>query len=177
MSGIFYSEKNQLDPCGNTPLILAVKLGNIDAVKILTDMYTCPKLRPLQDLMNAREVAIAMKHQQILKILIQANNKIKQQFFEQNKRAIFEVLESIPDFKVDLNLTCDSNWFPVFSSVAPSDTYKIYKIGSNLRLDMTLLGLQKFNIIKGNISVVYKGRGSSENEGELLIINKKLQTV
>ena len=80
--GIFYSEKNQLDPCGNTPLLLAVKLGNIDAVKILTDMYTCPKLRPLQELMNAREVATAMKHQQILKILIQANNKIKQQFFE-----------------------------------------------------------------------------------------------
>ena len=60
--GIFYSEKNQLDPCGNTPLLLAVKLGNIDAVKILTDMYTCPKLRPIQELMNAREVAIAMKH-------------------------------------------------------------------------------------------------------------------
>ena len=51
-----------LDPCGNTPLMLAVKLGNIDAVKILSDMYTCPKLRPLADLMNAKEVAIAMKH-------------------------------------------------------------------------------------------------------------------
>ena len=76
-----------------------------------------------------------------MKILIAANQKIKQQFFEQNKKAIFEVLESIPDFKVDLNLTCDSNWFPVFSSVAPSDTYKIYKQGSNLRLDMSLLGL------------------------------------
>jgi hypothetical protein len=32
-------------------------------------------------------------------------------------------------------------------------------------------------LIRGNISVIYKGRGSSENEGELLIINKKLQTV
>ena len=82
----------------------------------------------------------------------------------------------MPDFKVDLNLTCDSNWFPVFSSVAPSDTYKIYKCGSNLRLDMTLLGLQKFNLIKGNISVLYKGRGT-ENEGNLLIIDNKLQTV
>ena len=42
--------------------MLAVKLGNIDAVKVLTDMYTCPKLRPVQELMNAREVATAMKH-------------------------------------------------------------------------------------------------------------------
>ena len=82
----------------------------------------------------------------------------------------------MPDFSVDLNLTCDSNWFPVFSSVAPSDTYKIYKQGSNLRLDMTLLGLQKFNLIKGNITMLYKGRGS-DNEGDLLVIDNKFQTV
>ena len=34
---------------------------------------------------------------------------------------------------------------------------------------------QKF--IKGNITVLYKGRGSGENEGDLLIIDNKLQTV
>ena len=62
IEGVFYTCKNQLDPCGNTPLMLAVKLGNIDAVKILSDMYTCPKLRPLNDLMNAKEIAVAMKH-------------------------------------------------------------------------------------------------------------------
>lgn len=119
-------------------------------------------------------MAIAMKHQQILKILISANQKIKQQFFDQNKEAIFKVLERMPDFKVDLNLTCDSNWFPVFSSVAPSDTYKIYKKGSSLRLDMTLLGLQKYNLIKGNVTILYKGRGTGENEGDLLMIDHKL---
>ena len=86
-------------------------------------------------------------------------------------------MESIPDFAVDLSLNCDSIWFPVFSSVAPSDTYKIYKKGSNLRLDMTLLGLQKFTLIKGNISVIYKGRGNVDCEGELLIIDNKLETV
>lgn len=177
VEGVFYTEKNQLDCCGNTPLMLAVKMGNIDAVKILSDMYTCPKLRPLQELMNAKEIAIAMKNPQILKILISSNQKIKQQFFEKNKEAIFKVLEKMPDFQVDLNLTCDSNWFPVFSSVAPSDTYKIYKQGSNLRLDMTLLGLQKFNLIKGNITMLYKGRNSGENEGDLLVIDNKFQTV
>ena len=62
VEGVFFNSKNQLDQCGNTPLMLAVKLGNIDAVKILSDMYVCPKLRPLSDLMNAKEIAIAMKH-------------------------------------------------------------------------------------------------------------------
>lgn len=73
LEGVFYVNKNTMDPCGNTPLMLAIKLGNIDAVKILSDMYTCPKLRPLQDLMNAKEIAIAMKHQPILKIIISSN--------------------------------------------------------------------------------------------------------
>lgn len=93
---------------------------------------------------------------------------------------IFKELENIPDFKVDLNLTCDSNLFPVFKSVAPSDTYKIYKKGSNLRLDMTLLGLQSFNILKGNISILFKGRGSDNADysaGDLLIIDNKQETV
>jgi hypothetical protein len=43
--GVFYAEKNEIDGAGNTPLILAVKLGNVDAVKVLTDLFTCPKLK------------------------------------------------------------------------------------------------------------------------------------
>ena len=43
--GVFFADKNELDPCGNTPLILAVKLGNIDTVKVLCDLFTCPKMK------------------------------------------------------------------------------------------------------------------------------------
>jgi hypothetical protein len=46
---VFYVNKNELDSCGNTPLILAVKLGYIDAVKVLSDLFTCPKLKSLQN--------------------------------------------------------------------------------------------------------------------------------
>lgn len=89
VEGVFYAEKNKLDPCGHTPLMLAIKLGNIDAVKILTDMNCCPKLRPLSELMSAKEIAIAVKDAQTLKILINTNQKIKQNFFERYKEAIF----------------------------------------------------------------------------------------
>jgi len=61
LDGVFLVHKNALDLCGNTPLMLAVKLCNLDAVKVLSDVHTCPKLRPLPDLMNAKEIAIAMK--------------------------------------------------------------------------------------------------------------------
>jgi hypothetical protein len=45
--GVFFANKNELDMCGNTPLNLAVKLGYVDAVKVLSDLFTCPKLKSL----------------------------------------------------------------------------------------------------------------------------------
>ena len=43
--GHFFQNKNEIDACGNTPLILAVKLGQLDVVKVLSDWFTCPKLK------------------------------------------------------------------------------------------------------------------------------------
>lgn len=43
--GVFYQEKNEVDSSGNTPLILAVKLGYVDVIKVLCDLFTCPKLK------------------------------------------------------------------------------------------------------------------------------------
>ena len=45
--GVFYVNKNELDCCGNSPLTLAVKLANMDAIKVLSDLFTCPKLKAI----------------------------------------------------------------------------------------------------------------------------------
>ncbi len=82
--GAFYAEKNEIDGGGNTPLILAVKLGNVDAVKVLTDLFTCPKLKSFNNCKSifiliislvpcALDVASAIKHKEIIKILLEAN--------------------------------------------------------------------------------------------------------
>ena len=42
--GILFCDKNEIDPCGNSPLVLAIRRRNIDAVKILTDLFCSPKL-------------------------------------------------------------------------------------------------------------------------------------
>ena len=57
--GVFFCEKNGLDSCGNTPLQLAVKLQYVDAVKVLCDLFTCPKLKPLN---NCKQTNLT-KHQ------------------------------------------------------------------------------------------------------------------
>lgn len=47
--GTFFQDKNELDICGNSALVLAVKLGYVDCVKVLSDLYACPKLKSLQN--------------------------------------------------------------------------------------------------------------------------------
>jgi len=104
-----------------------------------------------------------------------------------HKEAIFTALEELPDFSVDLHFECSSPFIPFLSHLAPYDTYHIYKRGSNLRFDSTLLGFKKLKSIRGDISVLLKGRKNNENshtndentdqEGELLMIDHERKTV
>ena len=41
---------------------------------------------------------------------------------------------------------------------------------------MTLIGFRKFKCIRGNISVLFKGRGQ-ENEGELFVVDHDIKSV
>jgi regulator of RNase E activity RraA len=81
-----------------------------------------------------------------------------------------------------LHFACSSPFIPFLSSLAPHDTYKINKQGSNLRFDSTLLGYKKLKSIRGNITVLFKGRTpkgqeKDPNEGELLVIDHDKKTV
>lgn len=50
--GVIYCDKNELDSCGNTPLTLAIKQRNLDAVKILTDLFCSAKLNPIKEIFS-----------------------------------------------------------------------------------------------------------------------------
>ena len=77
---------------------------------------------------------------------MESDLKLKQHYLELHKEAIFAVLERLPDFNIDLRFECTSGLLPNYftANFTPSDTYHIMKQGSNLRLDMKLIGFKKF---------------------------------
>jgi len=170
-NGIFYQEKNEIDPCGNTPLMLAIKLDKIDCIKVLSDLHCCPKLRPFPNSPTALELGMALKNREILRCLIESNHKIKQHYLDLHREALFTSLEKLPNFKIDMLFSCKSQYIPFLKNITPSDNYKIYKKGSSIRLDMTLVGYKKFKCIRGDISVIFKGRGSGEDEGDIVLVD------
>lgn len=50
---------------------------------------------------------------------------------------------------------------PLIGQICPSDTYRIYKSGSKLRVDATLLGMNEDNTFKrGNVSWIFGNNDS-----------------
>ncbi|KAM9613636.1 ankyrin repeat domain-containing protein 13B isoform 4-T4 [Morphnus guianensis] len=50
---------------------------------------------------------------------------------------------------------------PLVSKICPSDTYKVWKSGQNLRVDTTLLGFDHMTWQRGNRSFVFRGQDTS----------------
>lgn len=69
---------------------------------------------------------------------------------------LLEKLKNSPDFYVEMKWEF-SSWIPLMTRVCPSDTYKVYKRGSFVRIDTTLIGFDNTSWQRGNRTYLFKG--------------------
>ncbi|KAJ1186108.1 hypothetical protein NDU88_002892 [Pleurodeles waltl] len=149
-------EIDLLDPRGRTPLHLATTLGHLDCARVLlkhgadVNKENRSGWTVLQEAVSTRDlelVRLVLRHrdyQRVLKRL--AGIPI-----------LLEKLRKAQDFYVEMKWEFTS-WVPLVSKICPSDTYRVWKSGQNLRVDTTLLGFDHMTWQRGSRSFIFRGQ-------------------
>lgn len=165
---------NQRDRRGNTPLHIAIHLKNRDLIHLLL-LYGADVTykngggwTPLQEAIASAEMRTVTEIYLLTQIALQ-------QRFEKRVSELMLGIEKLPDFYMEIKWDFKS-WVPLLSNFCPSDTYKIWKMGSCVRCDTTIAGFKDLKWVRGNISLLFTGRQS----GKVVLLNhdsKKMEYV
>ncbi|KAL7638255.1 UNVERIFIED_CONTAM: hypothetical protein RMT77_010819 [Armadillidium vulgare] len=145
------------DPRGRTPLMLAVTLGHLECVRLLLRHGCCVTVEN-KDGWTVVQEATATGDPELLKTVLESRDL---QRFSSRVLGIPNLLLKLseaPDFYVEMKWEFTS-WVPLVSRMCPSDTYRVYKRGSNVRIDTTLLGFDQTQWQRGSRSYIFKSNG------------------
>ncbi|NXX96241.1 AN13B protein, partial [Centropus bengalensis] len=175
----------QLDPRGRTPLHLATTLGHLECARVLLkhgadvgkenrsgwtvlqEAVSTRDLELVQLVLRYRDYQRAIKRLAGIPILLEKLRKVPP---SSRTRSPGDASPGLlltsrcslqaQDFYVEMKWEFTS-WVPLVSKICPSDTYKVWKSGQNLRVDTTLLGFDHMTWQRGNRSFVFRGQDTS----------------
>lgn len=162
-------------PGRETALHLAVRMGDAQAAEILMSAGADWSLQneqgwsALQEAVCAREEGIAM-------IIMRYYQPLAWAKWCRRLPRVVAAMKRMRDFYMEITFHFESSVIPFIGRIAPSDTYKIWKRGSNLRADMTLAGFDGFKIQRSDQSFLFLGDGSEDGRvapGSLCVLYHK----
>ncbi|KAF2882069.1 hypothetical protein ILUMI_24117 [Ignelater luminosus] len=151
------------DNRGRTPLMLAVTLGHLESVRTLLNFEANVNCEN-PDGWTVVQEAVATGDPELLQMVLERRDF---QRYSNRMAGIPELLQKLkqaPDFYVEMKWEFTS-WVPLVARMCPSDTYKVYKQGSNVRIDTTLLGFDHTSWQRGNRSYIFQG----QNDGATMM--------
>ena len=168
-----------LDHRGNNPLHLAAKLSKKDELYLFIVEY----LLSIGAKFNSKDKggwsiideSITNLNIRLLGIIFDHWWELKKEKWKKNRERIMTKLINIPDFYVELHWQFNSSVIPFLTKFAPKDTYKIWKIGSSLRLDFSLVGFDKLKGKRRDMSIIFRDASEAEDsykEWYILLLNR-----
>ncbi|KAI4301962.1 hypothetical protein L6164_035192 [Bauhinia variegata] len=155
-------------PGRETPLHLAVRLRDPVSAEILMAAGADWSLQnehgwsALQEAVCTREEAIAM-------IIARHYQPLAWAKWCRRLPRIVASAARIRDFYMEITFHFESSVIPFIGRIAPSDTYRIWKRGSNLRADMTLAGFDGFRIQRSDQTFLFLGEGYTSEDGNVTL--------
>uniref|UniRef100_A0A8D8Y6Q3 Ankyrin repeat domain-containing protein 13C n=1 Tax=Cacopsylla melanoneura TaxID=428564 RepID=A0A8D8Y6Q3_9HEMI len=153
------------DKHGNTPLHLAVMLGRKECVQLLLSHGAPVKVKNNKGWSPLAE-AVSYGDRPTISSLVRKLKLQARQQMEERRPNLVQALTQINDFYMELKWDFQS-WVPLVSRILPSDICKIYKKGSSIRLDTTLVDFNDMRWERGDISFLFNGDG---NPSESLVV-------
>lgn len=143
------------DKHGNTALHLAVMLGRKECVQLLLNHDAPVKVKNGLGWTVLAE-AVSYGHRPTIVSLVRKFRQQSKEQMEHRRPNLVVALNKIDNFYMELKWDFQS-WVPLVSRILPSDVCKIYKRGSNIRLDTTLVDFSDMRWERGDISFIFRG--------------------
>ncbi|GMT20312.1 hypothetical protein PFISCL1PPCAC_11609 [Pristionchus fissidentatus] len=143
-----------VDPRGRTALMLAVTLDRAELAAELLQRGANAEAQN-KDMWSISHEAISTGNGQMLKEVIKFRDFQRSQRAASDMKLHLEKLRESPDFYAEMSWEFAS-WVPFVSKLCPSDTYKIWKRGSSVRIDTTLVGFEGHNWQRGQQSFIFR---------------------
>jgi len=142
------------DKHGRTPLMLAVSLGRLECTRILLD--AAANVNTECDGWTVVQEATATGDPELVQLVLDQRDRQRYSTRIGGIPDLLKKLKDAPDFYVEMTWEFTS-WVPLVSRMCPSDTYRVYKRGSSVRVDTTLLGFDQNSWVRGSRSYIFTG--------------------
>ncbi|XP_072909500.1 ankyrin repeat domain-containing protein 13B isoform X2 [Hemitrygon akajei] len=149
-------DTEQLDPRGRTPLHLAVTLGFLECTRVLLK-HGADVSKENHNGWTGLQEAVSTGDLEMVQLVLHYRDYQRSIKRLSGIPCLLEKLRQAQDFYVEMKWEFTS-WVPLVSKICPSDTYRVWKSGQNLRVDTTLLGFDHMTWQRGNRSFVFRGQ-------------------
>lgn len=155
-------------PGRETPLHLAVRLRDPVSAEILMAAGADWSLQN-ENGWSALQEAVCTREESIAMIIARYYQPLAWAKWCRRLPRIIASAARIHDFYMEITFHFESSVIPFIGRIAPSDTYRIWKRGSNLRADMTLAGFDGFRIQRSDQTFLFLGDGYSSDDGNMTL--------
>lgn len=153
-------------PGRETPLHLAVRLRDPISAEILMAAGADWSLQN-ENGWSALQEAVCTREESIAMIIARHYQPLAWAKWCRRLPRIVASAARIRDFYMEITFHFESSVIPFIGRIAPSDTYRIWKRGSNLRADMTLAGFDGFRIQRSDQTFLFLGEGYTSDDGNV----------